>query len=220
MKAAATPYKHGTSGMTADENIKTWFSKMVTDNMDALYGVALRLSGNRANAEDLVAETVTKAWSAIDQLEDRRCVRSWIFRILRNEFINNYRKNSIRPVEMAFEEFGTEDFDSIASILMEQPDEFLNWWANPEREYINSLLGEQINDAINQLPEAFRVTILLINVEGLSYDETAVVLGVPCGTVRSRMKRGRTLLQKALWIQAKEIGLASARDEVTTSKGA
>jgi len=205
--------------MTADESVKTWFSETVKDNMDALYGVALRLTCNRANAEDLVAETVIKAWSAIDQLEDRRCVRSWIFRILRNEFINNYRKNSIRPTEVAFEEFGTEEFDSIASILMEQPDEFVNWWANPEREYFNSLLGEQINEAINQLPEEFRVTILLINVEGLSYDEAAVVLGIPRGTVRSRMKRGRTLLQKALWIQARETGLVTASDEVNNPEG-
>jgi len=205
--------------MTADESVKTWFSETVKDNMDALYGVALHLTCNRANAEDLVAETVIKAWSAIDQLEDRRCVRSWIFRILRNEFINNYRKNSIRPAEVAFEEFGTEEFDSIASILMEQPDEFVNWWANPEREYFNSLLGEQINEAINQLPEVFRVTILLINVEGLSYDEAAVVLGIPRGTVRSRMKRGRTLLQKALWIQARETGLVTASDEVNNPEG-
>jgi len=210
---------YGTSEMTTDDGIKIWFSEVVTGNMDALYGVALRLTGNRANAEDLVAETVIKAWSCIDKLDDRQRVRAWLFRILRNEFISNYRKNSIRPLELAFEEFGSDEVDGVASILMEQPDEFMNWWANPEREYINNLLGEQINDAIKQLPDVFRVTIQLINVEGLSYDEASVVLGVPCGTIRSRMKRGRTLLQKALWIQAKETGLASAGNDVMTSKG-
>ncbi len=92
----------------------------------------------------------------------------------------------------------------------EQPDEFLKWWALPEKALINKLLGEQIMAAIDELPDAFRVTILLVNVEGLGYDEAAEVLGVPAGTVRSRMKRGRTLLQKALWQQAREAGLTAA----------
>ena len=194
--------------MTSQEDIKQWFSRMVTDNMDAMYGVALQLTGNRTSAEDLVAESVTKAWSCIDSLEDRGRFRPWVFRILRNEFISNYRKQSVRPVEMPFTEQATDDADSITDLLFDQPDEFLNWWACPEREYVNGLLGEQIRDAINQLPDVFRITILLVNVEGLSYDETAEVLGTPTGTIRSRMKRGRTLLQKALWLQAQDAGLA------------
>lgn len=193
--------------MTGQQDIKQWFSRAVTDNMDAMYGVALRLLGNRAVAEDLVAESVTKAWSCIDSLEDRGRFRPWVFRILRNEFISNYRKQSVRPVEMPFIEQDSDDADSITELLFEQPDEFLNWWACPEREYVNGLLGEQIRDAISQLPDVFRMTILLINVEGLNYDEAAVVLGIPTGTIRSRMKRGRTLLQKALWLQAQEAGL-------------
>lgn len=194
--------------MTSQEDIKQWFSRMVTDNMDAMYGVALQLTGNRTSAEDLVAESVTKAWSCIDSLEDRGRFRPWVFRILRNEFISNYRKQSVRPVEMPFTEQANDDADSITELLFDQPDEFLNWWACPEREYVNGLLGEQIRDAINQLPDVFRITILLVNVEGLSYDETAEVLGTPTGTIRSRMKRGRTLLQKALWLQAQDAGLA------------
>jgi RNA polymerase sigma-70 factor (ECF subfamily) len=193
---------------------------MVKVEMDALYGVALRLTGNSANAEDLVAETVIKAWSGIDRLEDRSKWRSWMFRILRNEFISNYRKQSIRPVETSYDEQPGGEADSITSLLMEQPDEFLNWWACPEREYINGLLGDQIRDAISQLPDVFRMTIILINVEGLSYDETAVVLGVPRGTVRSRMKRGRTLLQKALWAQALEAGITAGGNAVISESGA
>jgi len=196
--------------MTESDDTRQWFSQMVMDNMDAMYGVALRLTCNPPNAEDLVAETVAKAWSCIDVLKDRSRWRPWIFRILRNEFISNYRKKSIRPVEFPFEETGADMADSIATLLENQPDEFLNWWACPEREYVNALLGHQIRDAINRLPEVFRMTILLINVEGLSYDEAAVVLGVPHGTVRSRMKRGRTLLQKTLWVQAQEEGIVSS----------
>ena len=206
--------------MTDQQDIKQWFSQMVKVEMDALYGVALRLTGNSANAEDLVAETVIKAWSCIDRLEDRSKWRSWVFRILRNEFISNYRKQSIRPVETSYDEQPGGEADSITSLLMEQPDEFLNWWACPEREYINGLLGDQIRVAISQLPDVFRMTIILINVEGLSYDETAIVLGVPRGTVRSRMKRGRTLLQKALWAQALEAGITVGGNAVISKSGA
>lgn len=183
---------------------------MIEQDMDALYGVALRLTGNGTKAEDLVAETVIKAWSCIDKLKQRNKWRPWVFRILRNEFISHYRKQSIRPTETPFAEMDAENSDEISSFMMEQPEAFLNWWANPEREYINDLLGEQIRSAIRQLPEVFRITILLINVDGLSYDEASEVLGIPRGTVRSRMKRGRTLLQKALWTQARDAGLATA----------
>jgi RNA polymerase sigma-70 factor (ECF subfamily) len=205
--------------MKSNENIKAWFGRMVKENMDAMYGMALRLTGTRSDAEDLVANAVIKAWSCIERLEHKSRVRPWIFRILRNEFISGYRKKSIRPLELGFDENGTDDIESIASMLADQPDEFLNWWANPEQEYVNRLLGEQIREAINQLPEVFRITVLLINVDGLSYDETSVVLGIPRGTVRSRMKRGRTMLQKALWLQAQEAGLTSVVDSVKRRKG-
>jgi RNA polymerase sigma-70 factor (ECF subfamily) len=205
--------------MKSNENIKAWFGRMVEENMDAMYGMALRLTGTRSDAEDLVANAVIKAWSCIERLEHKSRVRPWIFRILRNEFISGYRKKSIRPLELAFDENGTDDIESIASMLADQPDEFLNWWANPEQEFVNRLLGEQIREAINQLPEVFRITVLLINVDGLSYDETSVVLGIPRGTVRSRMKRGRTMLQKTLWLQAQEAGLTPVVDSVKRRKG-
>lgn len=202
--------------MTGREDIKQWFSQMVGSNMDALYGVALHLTGNSANAEDLVAETVIKAWSNIDKLDDRRRWRPWAFRILRNEFISNYRKQAVRPLEISWQE-DTDDEDTfgVSSMLMEQSEEFLSWWASPEQELINGLLGEQIRAAIDQLPEAFRMTILLVNVDGLSYDEASVVLGVPFGTIRSRMKRGRTMLQKALWTTAREAGLSMIGEQVS-----
>ena len=190
--------------MTANEEIRTFFSRGIEANMDALYGVALRLAGSGADAEDLVADAVTKAWSAIGTLEDRSRFRPWLFRILRNCHISQYRKRSVRPAETAYEDDGD---DALATLLNEQPDEFLVWWANPEREFFNDMLGETIMTAIEGLPRALRMTILLINVEGLTYDEAAEVLDVPPGTVRSRMKRGRTLLQKALWEQAQDAGL-------------
>ena len=176
--------------------------------MQSLYALALRLTRNSADAEDLVADTVTKAWSVIDSLNDRDRFRPWVFRILHNSFISDYRKKSVRPKETSYDELADgEDKEQIANLLLQQPNEFLNWWANPEHELTNTLLGKDLMSAIENLPETFRVTVLLINVEGLSYDETAEVLNVSPGTVRSRMNRGRTLLQKSLWQHAKDAQL-------------
>lgn len=183
-----------------DSDTKAFFGAGVEENIDALYGVALRLTRKDADAEDLVAEAVTKAWSSIETLSDRDRFRPWLFRILHNIFISDYRKQSVRPVEASYNA-GECDDDDLVTLLNEQSDDFLVWWSNPERAFFNDLLGEQLLDALDQLPEAFRTVVILVNVEGFTYDETAEVLGVAPGTVRSRMKRGRTLLQKALWQQ-------------------
>ena len=193
--------------MADQQDLKTWFTRGIEENMDSLYAVALRLTRNNADTEDLVAESVAKAWSAITSLEDRSRFRPWMFRILHNCFISDYRKKSVRPQETAYEDITGGGEEEVSNLLIKQPDEFLEWWGNPEREFVNKLLGEDIMKAIECLPETFRITVLLINMEGLSYDETAEVMGVPPGTVRSRMKRGRTLLQKHLWQHAKEAGL-------------
>ena len=190
---------------------KAWFSRQVEENSDSLYSLAHRLTRNSTDAEDLVADCVAKAWAALPTLEDRGRFRPWIFRILHNRFISDYRRKLARPVEMGYDDStNSTDNEDVASLLIRQPDEFLNWWGNPERAFANQLLGEDIVAAIEQLPESFRVTVALINVEGFSYDETAKILGVPAGTVRSRMRRGRTLLQKALWHHAKEAGLITS----------
>jgi len=208
MAQAATFCSEGFVGMKEQEKTKTWFSRQIKQNADALYSVAVRLTRNRAAAEDLVAESVIKAWSAIATLDNRDRFRPWLFRIMHNRFLSDCRKRSVRPVETSWSEQSEEGCgEEVTALLLEQPEEFLAWWATPERAFVNRLLGEQIRKAIDELPEVFRVTVLLVNVDGLAYDEAAEVLGVPTGTVRSRMKRGRTLLQTALWQQAKEAGL-------------
>jgi len=183
-----------------DPRTKAFFGDGVAANIDALYSVAWRLTRKDADAEDLVAESVAKAWAAIDTLDDRERFRPWLFRILHNTFISEYRKQSVRPAEASYSDGDCED-DDLATLLNEQNDDFLVWWSNPEREFFNNLLGEQLLAALDKLPEAYRTVVILVNVEGFTYDETAEVLGVAPGTVRSRMKRGRTLLQKALWQQ-------------------
>lgn len=195
--------------MTDHDDLRTFFSRGIEDNMDALYGTALRLAKSGADAEDLVAEAVSRAWTAIETLQDRQRFRPWLFRILHNCFISNYRREAARPAEEAI---GAGEDEELAALLNDQPDEFLVWWANPEREFFNNMLGSAIIAAVDDLPDAFRAAIILVNVEGLTYDEAAEVLGVPPGTIRSRMKRGRTLLQKALWRQASDAGFARRTD--------
>lgn len=198
--------------MHQQNELKSYFTTCIKEHMQSLYTLALRLTRNNADAEDLVAECISKAWMVLHTLEDRTRFRPWVFRILHNKFISDYRKKSVRPKESSYDEVvGDNDKEQIANLLMHQPNEFLNWWANPEREFSNNLLGNDLMSAIDSLPETFRITVILINIEGLSYDETAEVLSISPGTVRSRMNRGRTLLQKALWHHAKDAGLITSR---------
>lgn len=216
-KSSALPADvNGSAEPVADA--KAWFGERVGECVDALYRVAMRLTWNGADAEDLVADAVTKAWSAIDGLEDKSRFRPWLFRIMHNCHISDYRRKAVRPTELTYDDIVTDSDDEcdVASLLIRQPDEFLLWWGNPEREFANRLLGEDIVAAIEKLPEAYRIAVLLVNVEGLSYDEAAEALGVPPGTIRSRMKRGRTLLQKALWQHALDAGLVSTNERRDT----
>lgn len=191
-----------------EQDAKAWFTRSVEACTDSLYGLALRLTRNGADAEDLVAETVARAWTALDTLQERDRIRPWLLRILHNRYVSDYRRRSARPLELGLDDLGLDGTqDDITDFLTAQPDDFLNWWGNPERTFANKLMGEDIVAALERLPETFRSAVVLVTVEGLSYDEAAEVLGVPAGTIRSRMKRGRTLLQKALWQHALEAGL-------------
>lgn len=202
----------------ADAELKRWFSRCVEEITGSLYSTAMRMTRNQAEAEDLVAEAVAKAWSAVDSLEDRSRFKPWVFRIMRNCYISHYRKKSNRPEETCYDENpGEQQKEEVASLLVQQPDNFLNWWADPEKEFVSNLISEEIVKAIDHLPEVYRATVTLINVEGFSYDEAADVLNVSAGTVRSRMNRGRTLLQKALWHYANEAGLITDSSKLECS---
>ena len=194
---------------------RAFFESQVTVLLGGLYGAALRLVKNRADAEDLVAECVAKAWAHFGALHDRTCFRAWIFRILTNTFFSECR----RTCTVSLEEMTEHDGDTTpeAFSLFEQLHQpFLLWWSNPEQEFLNKLLRADLERVLDALPEAFRVVVILSDLEGFSYQEIAGMLDVPIGTVRSRLARGRTLLQKMLWEQARDHGLtasdAAARD--------
>jgi RNA polymerase sigma-70 factor (ECF subfamily) len=189
----------------SDETDKrAFFEGEIRRLLGRLYGVALRLTGNPAEAEDLVSETTIKAWSRFDQLNDRQAFPKWVFRILTNTYISSRRQASSVPAQ-SVEEDGEQAFSLFEK--MHQP--FVLWWSNPERELLNKLLGEDIERALDGLPETFRAVVVLVDIEGYCYDEVAVSLGVPVGTVRSRLSRARSMLQRALWEQANAAGLTA-----------
>lgn len=188
--------------MRDDTCNRAFFEGEIRRLLGRLYGVALRLTGNPAEAEDLVSETTIKAWSKLDQLEDRQSFPKWVFRILTNTYVSSRRQAHSGRTE-PLEEEGEQAFSLFEKL--HQP--FLLWWSNPERELLNKLLGEDIERALDSLPENFRTIVVLVDIEGYAYDEVAESLGVPIGTVRSRLSRARSMLQRGLWEQAEAAGL-------------
>jgi RNA polymerase sigma-70 factor (ECF subfamily) len=178
--------------------------------MAELYGAALRLEKNQEDAEDLVAEAVSKAWANRRSLKKSQCFRPWVFRILTNSFVSRCRERATRPSTKTWDDVSFESGTEFSLFeKLHQP--FLLWWSNPEKEFLNKLLARDIEKAIDGLPESFRVVVVLAELHGFSYEEIAKTLGVPLGTVRSRLARGRGLLQKALWEHGLEAGLIGSK---------
>ncbi len=188
-------------------DIATWFERAILGVLPDLVNTARRLTRHQADAEDLVAEAVAKAWLGLATLKDRNRFRGWIFRILSNEFLAQ-RRSAASQHEPELLPDETRDFSLFEQL--HQP--FLLWWSNPEKEFLDKLLREDIVRAIDSVPDAFRVVVIFADVQGLSYQEIADALGVPIGTVRSRLARGRSLLQKALWEHARDAGVHTQRD--------
>ena len=173
--------------------------------IDALYRTALRMTRSEADAEDLVQETYIRAFRFKDQFTPGTNLKAWLFRILTNTFINQYRRKAARPQS-------TELDDVDESILYrhmrnvapasESPD--------PETIIVDNTVSSEVKAALEELPEKFRTTVLL-DVEGFSYKEIAETLDIPIGTVMSRLHRGRKFLQKRLYDIAKERGITAVR---------
>lgn len=190
---------------SADATAK-WFEHAILGVLPDLLSTARRLTKNSADAEDLVADAVAKSWLALGTLKDRGRFRPWVFRILTNEFLLQRRARTSQPEIQALPE---ESGDFSLFEKLHQP--FLLWWSNPEKEFLDKLLREDLIRAIDRVPDAFRVAVILADIQGLSYQEIADVLGIPVGTVRSRLARGRSLLQKALWEHAHDAGVRTQR---------
>ena len=174
--------------------------------MPALYSAALRMSRNRSDAEDLVQETYLKAYRSFGGFEQGTNLRAWLYRILTNTFINTYRSKKRRPAETELDE--GEDLHlfrrlgGLEAVLAARSaeDELMDWFTDAE-----------VKNALEALPESFRIPVLLADVEGFSYKEIAEMLDIPIGTVMSRLHRGRKSLQKQLYEFALDRGLTGRR---------
>ena len=178
------------------------FEKDAMEFAPQLYSAALRMTRNAADAEDVVQETFLKAYRAYHTFEAGTNLKAWLYRILTNTYINRYRKQVRRPNEVDFGE--VEDlylYKRMGSV------ESGRAARSAEDQVLESFVDADVKAAVEELPEHFRMPVLLADVEGFSYKEIAEILDVPIGTVMSRLHRGRKALQKALWGFAEERGL-------------
>ncbi len=166
-----------------------------------LYSAALRMTRNPSDAEDVLQESLLKAFRGYGTFKAGTNLKAWLYRILTNTFINTYRKSARRPVEVELGDL--EDlylFKRIGSVLGGAS-------RSAEEEALDQFVDEDIKRAVEDLPESFRIPVILADVEGFSYKEIADIMDVPIGTVMSRLHRGRKALQRALWRVATERGL-------------
>lgn len=189
---------------------REFFENQVLGLLGPLEGAARRLTRNDADAEDLVAETVARAWRALDTLECEAAFRAWMFRILNNTFVSDLRRAEARPQTESIDAADGEGEGGGFSLFEQMHQPFLLWFGNPEQEFLDKLLREDLERALASLPEHYRLVVILSDLEEFSYAEIARALDVPVGTVRSRLARARGALQKMLWQQAGERGLARA----------
>lgn len=173
--------------------------------LDALYRTALRMTRSEADAEDLVQETYIRAFRFRDQFTPGTNLKAWLFRILTNTFINSYRRRRAQP---EFTEL--DDVDEFSLYRRMSGGAGATASRDPETEFLATVVDSEVKDALAELPEKFR-SVVLLDVEGFSYKEIAEMLGIPIGTVMSRLHRGRKFLQKRLYDLAQERGIAAVR---------
>ena len=173
------------------------FEREFLPHIDALYNFAYHLTYNEDDANDLVQETFLKSYRFIDSYEQGTNAKAWLFKILKNGFINDYRKKSKEPNKIDYEDVvfqhDQEDARHVGTVDMRQ-------------EIFQGMLGDEVTGAINRLPVDFRTVILLCDIEGFSYEEIAKIINIPIGTVRSRLHRARHMLKDALKDYAKNLG--------------
>jgi RNA polymerase sigma-70 factor (ECF subfamily) len=181
---------------TAEDRAR--FEAMVGEHLDGLFGASLRLTRNRTRAEDLLQETFLRAWRSFHTFRPGTNVRAWLYRILMNAYIDGYRKSEREP-----EVVDQEDVDEFYLYSKAHESEDYRRAGNPEEVLLNSLMDADVKGALESLPESFRNVVILADIEGFAYKEIAGILGIPIGTVMSRLHRGRRQLQVKLWEYAR-----------------
>src|SRR3989442_13444104 len=181
------------------------------EHMPSLYSAAMRMTRNPADAEDLVQETYLKAYRSFDSFQEGTNLKAWLYKILTNTFINSYRARRRRP-----EQTELDDVEDLYLYRRLGGLEAVAAGRSAEEEGMDLFTDAEVKDAMESLPEQFRMAVLLADVEGFSYKEIADIMDVPIGTVMSRIHRGRRALQKKLWDYAERNNL---RPRVETTSG-
>jgi len=178
------------------------FAEQAMPFMDSLYAAAMRMTRNRADAEDLVQETFLKAYRGFGGFQEGTNLKAWLYRILTNTYINTYRAKKRRPDESDLEE--VEDLYLYRKL---SSGDLASLGRSAEDELFDLFTDDEVKAAVEAIPEQFRMAVLLADVEGFSYKEIAEILDIPIGTVMSRLHRGRKGLQKRLWEFATREGM-------------
>lgn len=175
------------------------FDQLLNEHFDGMFTLALHMTRNRFDAEDLVQDTALRAYRFFHRFERGTNFKAWIYRILTNNYINRYRKKKIEPTKV--------EMDKVSFKLEQKGTSYWDELDNAEHGHdYTEMFDDEINRAIDQLPEEYKTVVLLADVEGLSYKEIAKVIDHPIGTVMSRLHRGRKILQKRLANYAEEHG--------------
>ncbi len=186
---------------------KTGFAEEALPHMESVYRYALRLvQGREHDAEDLVQDTFLQAYRSWNTYTRGTNCRSWLFTICRNRFLRREERHGRRPEVVASQIDADVEALAVTAVFSEVES------ANPERDFFDSFVDEEVMQAVDKLPEPFREAVVLSDVEGLSYPELCEVLEIPVGTVKSRLFRGRRLLQQALYEYALERGYVHPKE--------
>ncbi len=216
-----TQHRDASSAMSEPEEIPTLqtyseaekhrvFEREFMPHIDSMYNFAFRLTNDEDDANDLVQDTYLKAFRFINSFEEGTNAKAWLFRILKNSFINDFRKKSKEPSKI--------DYHDVETTYNSEEEAEVAQTVDLRAETVQDLIGDEIATALNALPVDFRTVIILCDIEGFTYEEMAKILDIPIGTVRSRLHRARMLLKDKLKHYAQRLGY-DVNSDTLTEKG-